>query len=149
MPRSRTSAGLFNVPTDGTTRWRFCWLIRAGRFSGTRMMVFGRYPKAKLNRAKIYLSRARTEFEEEVRNSCERQLDRSRMGKAEGRQDWFTPGPSREICRMAFRFGSNNFEMEWPPGSRKMQSFPEVDQACFFPSRRGEAQIKGSANAFP
>ena len=31
-----------------------------------------------------------------------------------------------------FQCRSNMFEMEWPPHSGKMQSFPEVDQACFF-----------------
>lgn len=28
---------------------------------------------------------------------------------------------------------SNTFEMEWPPGSGRMQSFPEVDRAEWFP----------------
>ena len=27
---------------------------------------------------------------------------------------------------------SNDFEMEWPPGSGKRQSFPEVDRAAWF-----------------
>jgi predicted NUDIX family NTP pyrophosphohydrolase len=27
---------------------------------------------------------------------------------------------------------SNTFEMEWPPGSGKACSFPEIDRACFF-----------------
>lgn len=29
-------------------------------------------------------------------------------------------------------FRSNTFEMEWPPRSGRIQSFPEVDRACFF-----------------
>jgi predicted NUDIX family NTP pyrophosphohydrolase len=29
-------------------------------------------------------------------------------------------------------FSSNNFEMEWPPRSGKMQTFPEVDHIAFF-----------------
>jgi predicted NUDIX family NTP pyrophosphohydrolase len=28
---------------------------------------------------------------------------------------------------------SNEFEMEWPPGSRRKQSFPEIDKAAWFP----------------
>ena len=35
---------------------------------------------------------------------------------------------------------SNHFEMEWPPRSGKMQSFPEVDRAGWFDA--GEAKIK-------
>jgi len=27
---------------------------------------------------------------------------------------------------------SNVFEMEWPPGSKRTQSFPEIDRACWF-----------------
>lgn len=30
------------------------------------------------------------------------------------------------------RLKSNHFEMEWPPKSGKMQSFPEVDRAAWF-----------------
>jgi predicted NUDIX family NTP pyrophosphohydrolase len=35
---------------------------------------------------------------------------------------------------------SNLFEMEWPPKSRRMQSFPEVDRAGWFTP--DEARIK-------
>jgi predicted NUDIX family NTP pyrophosphohydrolase len=30
------------------------------------------------------------------------------------------------------RFHSNRFEIEWPPGSGRKQSFPEIDRAGFF-----------------
>jgi len=32
----------------------------------------------------------------------------------------------------AFKLKSNSFEMEWPPRSRSMKQFPEVDRAEFF-----------------
>jgi predicted NUDIX family NTP pyrophosphohydrolase len=35
---------------------------------------------------------------------------------------------------------SNEFEMEWPPSSGKMKSFPEVDRAAWFSI--GDARIK-------
>lgn len=35
---------------------------------------------------------------------------------------------------------SNTFEMEWPPHSRKMAKFPEVDRACWFSI--DEARVK-------
>jgi predicted NUDIX family NTP pyrophosphohydrolase len=35
---------------------------------------------------------------------------------------------------------SNRFEIEWPPGSGRRQSFPEVDRSGFFPI--GEAREK-------
>src|SRR5262249_4429389 len=38
------------------------------------------------------------------------------------------------------RLASNLFEMEWPPKSGKLQSFPEVDRAAWFEA--GEARAK-------
>ena len=35
---------------------------------------------------------------------------------------------------------SNTFELEWPPGSARMQTFPEVDRAGWF--RPDEARLK-------
>ena len=37
---------------------------------------------------------------------------------------------------------SNTFEMEWPPGSGRMQSFPEVDRAQFFPLATARRKLK-------
>jgi predicted NUDIX family NTP pyrophosphohydrolase len=37
---------------------------------------------------------------------------------------------------------SNTFEMEWPPHSGRMQSFPEVDRAQFFSLEEGRKKIK-------
>jgi predicted NUDIX family NTP pyrophosphohydrolase len=36
---------------------------------------------------------------------------------------------------------SNNFEMEWPPKSKKMQSFPEVDKADWFSMKAAREKI--------
>jgi predicted NUDIX family NTP pyrophosphohydrolase len=37
---------------------------------------------------------------------------------------------------------SNTFEMEWPPGSGRLQSFPEMDRACFFTLSEGRKKLK-------
>jgi predicted NUDIX family NTP pyrophosphohydrolase len=37
---------------------------------------------------------------------------------------------------------SSTFQMEWPPGSGKMQSFPELDRVKFFPLARAKEKIK-------
>ncbi len=36
---------------------------------------------------------------------------------------------------------SNNFRMEWPPKSGKMQEFPEVDKAGWFPLEEAKEKI--------
>jgi len=37
---------------------------------------------------------------------------------------------------------SNEFEMEWPPGSGRRQRFPEVDRAQFFPLSEAKRKLK-------
>jgi predicted NUDIX family NTP pyrophosphohydrolase len=37
---------------------------------------------------------------------------------------------------------SNTFDMQWPPGSGRIQSFPEVDKARFFPLSEGKKKLK-------
>ena len=39
---------------------------------------------------------------------------------------------------------SNLFEMEWPPDSGRIQSFPEVDHAQFFPLAEAKNKLKKS-----
>lgn len=39
-------------------------------------------------------------------------------------------------------FKSNEFEMEWPPGSGKMMKFPEIDKVEFFPVEEAKKKIK-------
>lgn len=36
---------------------------------------------------------------------------------------------------------SNSFEMEWPPRSGQMQTFPEVDRAAWFPIEEAKQRI--------
>jgi predicted NUDIX family NTP pyrophosphohydrolase len=38
-------------------------------------------------------------------------------------------------------FKSNLFEMEWPPRSGRVRSFPEVDQAAYFPVETALAKV--------
>src|SRR5438034_8454516 len=47
-----------------------------------------------------------------------------------------------------FQVCSNNFEMEWPPRSRTMHSFPEVDQACFFSPEEARLKLKAAQTPF-
>jgi predicted NUDIX family NTP pyrophosphohydrolase len=42
---------------------------------------------------------------------------------------------------------SNLFSMQWPPGSGRMQSFPEVDRGAWFPL--DEARVKISPGQLP
>jgi predicted NUDIX family NTP pyrophosphohydrolase len=43
---------------------------------------------------------------------------------------------------------SNNFEMEWPPHSGRMQSFPEADNGVFFTIEEAHKKIHASQQEF-
>ncbi|HEY5744229.1 MAG TPA: hypothetical protein VIS99_17025, partial [Terrimicrobiaceae bacterium] len=43
---------------------------------------------------------------------------------------------------------SNTFEIEWPPSSGKMQTFPEIDHAEFFRAEVAEKKINPSQGVF-
>ena len=45
-------------------------------------------------------------------------------------------------------FASNTFELEWPPHSGKVQRFPEVDRASFFPVEKARRKINLAQNVF-
>ncbi len=43
---------------------------------------------------------------------------------------------------------SNNFELEWPPGTGRKRSFPEVDRAGFFSLDPARRRLKVAQHAF-
>lgn len=47
-----------------------------------------------------------------------------------------------------FEARSNTFQLEWPPRSGKIQSFPEVDRAAFFPLEEAARKIKPAQQPF-
>ena len=47
-----------------------------------------------------------------------------------------------------FEYRSNTFELEWPPRSGKMQSFPEVDRASFFSLEEAGRKINPAQKEF-
>jgi predicted NUDIX family NTP pyrophosphohydrolase len=54
-------------------------------------------------------------------------------------------------CRAALdpeTFRSNNFEMEWPPRSGRLQSFPEIDRAAWFDMPTAQTKILPSQRPF-
>jgi predicted NUDIX family NTP pyrophosphohydrolase len=94
------------------------------------------------------LRRAQKEFEEEVGIPAEGGdwIDLGWIKQKGGKTvyAWACEGnlPDDFECR------SNMFEMEWPPRSGKMQSFPEVDQVCFFSLEDARRKLKEAQIAF-
>jgi len=103
--------------------------------------------KGEVEEGEALLRRARTEFEEEV--GIPANGDWIDLG-------WVKQKGGKTVYAWAFEGNlpdnfqvcSNNFEMEWPPRSRKMESFPEVDKACFFPLEEARPKLKAAQTPF-
>ena len=87
-------------------------------------------PKGEFVDGEEALEAAKREFQEEtgftVQGRCEA-LEPVRQGSGKIVYAWAIEG---DIDSSAIR--SNNFSMEWPPGSKKIREFPEVDRGGWF-----------------
>jgi predicted NUDIX family NTP pyrophosphohydrolase len=104
-------------------------------------------PKGEVEEGEDLLSRARTEFEEEVGIAANGDWIDLGWVKQKGGKTvyaWAFEGNLPDD----FQVCSNNFEMEWPPRSRTMQSFPEVDKACFFSLEEARRKLKAAQTPF-
>jgi predicted NUDIX family NTP pyrophosphohydrolase len=88
-------------------------------------------PKGEAAPEEDLLTRAQTEFEEELGirpkgNWIELGSIKQKGGKTV--YAWAFEGDLPD----SFKLNSNTFELEWPPRSGKLQTFPEIDRAEFF-----------------
>jgi predicted NUDIX family NTP pyrophosphohydrolase len=51
-------------------------------------------------------------------------------------------------CDESHEHVCNNFTMEWPPGSRRWQAFPEVDRVAFFDLPEARKRLKDTQRPF-
>ena len=88
-------------------------------------------PKGEVAEGEDLLARARTEFEEEVGIAPSGDwIELGSVTQKGGKtvHAWAFEGDLPDD----FELKSNTFQLEWPPRSGKMQTFPEVDKATFF-----------------
>ena len=104
-------------------------------------------PKGEAAAGEDPLSRARTEFEEELGVA----LSGNYIGLGSTRQkggkvvhSWAVEGDLPE----KFELVSNTFTMEWPPRSGAIREFPEVDRAEFFPIAAAREKINPAQVVF-
>lgn len=100
-------------------------------------------PKGEAAPEEDLLTRAQIEFEEEVGlrpESFQGWIELGSIKQKGGKivHAWAFEGDLPE----SFEVKSNLFEMEWPPGSGRRQSFPEVDQARFFTEAVARRKLK-------
>ena len=100
-------------------------------------------PKGEASPGEDLLTRAQIEFEEEVGCRPENIRPWIELGwiKQKGGKivhAWAFEGDLPE----PFEGKSNLFQLEWPPRSGKYQTFPEVDQVCFFSDDVARRKLK-------
>ena len=92
--------------------------------------------------------RARIEFEEEL-GCCAPVGPLAELGaiKQKGGKTVYAWAFEGDLPR-DFVVRSNTFEIEWPPRSGRMQSFPEVDRAAFFSLEEARQKINQAQVTF-
>ena len=104
-------------------------------------------PKGEATEGEDLLERARIEFEEELGLAASGDwMDLGSVKQKGGKtvHAWAFAGELNED----FKPVSNTFEMEWPPRSGKVQHFPEVDRASFFPLKEARRKINVAQTVF-
>lgn len=104
-------------------------------------------PKGEAGPDENLLARAKIEFEEELGMAPAGKWIELGSVKQKGGKTvhaWAFAGD----LEPDFKLASNTFELEWPPRSGKMQQFPEVDQARFFPLELARSKINQAQTVF-
>jgi len=104
-------------------------------------------PKGEIEPGEDYLTTALREFKEEVGIEIDPRSKFLELGsiRQKGGKIVHAWAVERDLDA-ATAFKSSTFEMEWPPGSGKIQRFPEVDRAQFFPMAEARYRIKETQN---
>jgi len=103
-------------------------------------------PKGEINPSEDPLAAAQREFEEETGLKPTGpfvELGRVRHKSGKTVTAWAFQGD----CDPA-RLESNTFEMEWPPRSGQVKTFPEVDRAGFFTTKAAREKINPAEAEF-
>jgi predicted NUDIX family NTP pyrophosphohydrolase len=101
-----------------------------GPFWAKKDLAAWSIPKGEFVDPEAPLDAARREFAEEIGQSVDGAFIALTPCKPKGGKIIYAFAVEADVD--AAKVESNLFEMEWPPHSGKMQSFPEVDRAAWF-----------------
>ncbi len=87
-------------------------------------------PKGEFLDGEEALEAAKREFQEETGFTVQGRFEALQPVKQTGGKIVYAWAIEGDIDSSAIR--SNNFSMEWPPGSKKIREFPEVDRGGWF-----------------
>jgi len=141
------SAGLLLYRRSGD-RFEVLLVHPGGPFFARRDLGCWSVPKGEVAEGEASAAAARREFAEEtglVAPEAAALIDLGEVRQRGGKrvQAWAFEGD----CDPE-RLSSNRFEMEWPPRSGRVRSFPEVDRAAFFDLGEARRRIVDAQAAF-
>lgn len=143
MGRGKTSAGLLMY------RYRngepeFFLAHPGGPFFSRKDLGHWTVPKGEPEEGEDWLCAAIREFQEEVGKEVEAdefiELGSIRQKGGKVVHVWGFEGNWDQGTQVR----SSTFEVEWPPKSGRLQQFPEVDKAEFFPMEKARQKIKST-----
>ena len=148
MPAARVSAGLLLYRRRGENLEVFL-AHPGGPFFKNKDDGHWTIPKGEIEKQDDRFATALREFHEEVgilidpkSNFIDLGSIRQKGGKVV--HAWAVEGD----CPAGHCLKSNTFQMEWPPKSGKLQSFPEIDRAEFFDMDIARKKIKSTQIPF-
>lgn len=146
MGRSKTSAGLLMFRgKEGNLE--VLLVHPGGPYFQNRDNASWTIPKGEIGEGEDLLERAKIEFNEELGLSPSgtwMELGNVKQKGGKTVHAWAFAGDLKDD----FELASNTFELEWPPRSGKVQRFPEVDRASFFPVEEARRKINVAQNVF-
>ena len=126
---------------------RCFWCTLVVPFGRTKKPVLGAYPKANRKRARNCYRLRGVNFARKsglIRKGDLKDLGTIQQKGGKTVHAWaFEVDPKTVVAQV-----SNSFELEWPPRSGKMQTFPEIDRAEFFGLEEAETRINQAQRDF-
>ena len=103
-------------------------------------------PKGEFAEGEDALEAAKREFQEETGSEVKGTFEALEAVKQAGGKIVYAWATEGDIDSSAIR--SNSFSMEWPPGSKKIREFPEVDRGEWFALAMARKKILASQSPF-
>ena len=126
---AKKSAGLLVYRKDGDSVEVFL-VHPGGPFWAKKDDGAWSIPKGEFADGEEALEAAKREFQEETGFTVQGRFEALEPVKQAGGKIVYAWAIEGDIDSSAIR--SNNFSMEWPPGSKKIREFPEVDRGGWF-----------------
>jgi predicted NUDIX family NTP pyrophosphohydrolase len=143
--RSRTSAGILLYRRPGG-RVEVLLAHPGGPFFTRKDAGHWTIPKGEVDPGQAPADVARREFEEETGHAVpgETLLDLGSVVQKGGKvvHAWAAEGDLEPAAAV-----SNTFELEWPPGSGRVRTFPEVDRVEWFAADEARTRINAAQAA--